>query len=140
MRRDFRTTACVTFADCLRLYSRRSKRNLDSKSNELDRALGGLSQFAQKWGIAQLEDDFKRVCDASRELGRFPKFQAANKLLSKFADPTAWTIHVADNPDPEAGFLTMILQDGVFLAMNAIITARGIIRAHYPEIAKSKGD
>ena len=87
-----------------------------------------------------MEDDFKRVCDASRELGRFPKFQAANKLLSKFAHATAWTIHVADNPDPEAGFLTMILQDGAFLAMNAIITTRRIIRVHYPEIAKSKGD
>jgi len=34
----------------------------------------------------------------------------------------------------------MILQDGVFLAMNAIITTRRIIRVHYPEIAKSKGD
>jgi hypothetical protein len=54
--------------------------------------------------------------------------------------PTAWTVHVADNPGPEAGYLTMILQDGVFLAMNSIITTRGIVRAHYPEIAKSKGD
>jgi hypothetical protein len=110
------------------------------KCNDFDRALRNLSQFAQKWGIAKLEDDFKRVSDAARELGRFPKFQAANKLLSKFAHPTAWTVHVADNPGPEAGYLTMILQDGVFLAMNSIITTRGIVRAHYPEIAKSKVD
>jgi hypothetical protein len=111
-----------------------------AKSNDLDLALGNLSQFAQKWGIAALEDDFKRVSDAAKELGQFPKFQAANKLLSKFAHPTAWSVHVADNPGPEAGYLTMILQDGVFLALNAIITTRKIIRAYYPEIAKSKKD
>ena len=111
-----------------------------SKSNDLDRALGDLSQFAQKWGIATLEDDFKRVSDAAKELGRFSTFQAANKLLSKFAHPTAWAVHVSDNPGREAGYLTMILHDGVFLAMNAIITVRKVIRVHYPEIAKSKGD
>jgi hypothetical protein len=111
-----------------------------AKSNDLDRALGNLSQFALTWGIPTLEDDFKRVSDAAKELGRFPKFQAANKLLSKFAHPTAWSVHVADNPGPEAGYLTMILQDGVFLALNAIITTRKIIRTYYPEIAQSKQD
>jgi hypothetical protein len=34
----------------------------------------------------------------------------------------------------------MVLQDGVLLALNAIITTRKIIRAYYPEIAKSKKD
>jgi hypothetical protein len=107
-------------------------------SSELDVALSNLSQFAQQWGIASLEDDFKRVSDAAKELGRGAGFQAANKLLSKFAHPTAWSVHIADNPGPEAGYLTMILQDGVFLALNAIITTRKTIRTYYPEIAPSR--
>lgn len=112
------------------------------KSTDMDRALSNLAQFAQSLGIQALEDDFKHVSEAAKELGRLQKFQAANKLLSKFAHPTAWVVHIADGPGagPEAGYLTMILQDGVFFAMNAVITIRKIIRVHYPEIAKSKGD
>lgn len=113
---------------------------LGQKDTDLDRGLSELAHFAQALGIQALKDDFKAVSAAAKELGRLQKFQAANKLLSKFAHPTSWAVHIADTPGPIAGYLTMILQDGAFLAMNAIIAIRKTIRSEYPEIARSKGD
>jgi hypothetical protein len=73
-----------------------------------------------------------------KELGRADEFKALNKLLSKFAHPTAWAVHVVDLVHLERGDLTMILRDGVSFEMNGIITLRKTIRAKYPDIAPSK--
>jgi hypothetical protein len=107
-------------------------------ATNLDRALKDLSRFAESTGIRALEDHFKGVYEAARELGRLPEFRAANKVLSKFAHPTAWAVRIATVPGPNAGYFDMFLQDGVFLAMNGIITIRKVIRSQYPEIATSK--
>jgi hypothetical protein len=74
------------------------------------------------------KDDFKSVSSAAKELGRGDEFKAPNKLLSKVAHPTAWAVHVIDLVHLERGCLTMIVQDGVSLAMNGIITLRKAIR------------
>lgn len=111
-----------------------------TKDKGLEEKLSDFSQFAQSMGVDELGDDFKPVSDAAREVGRYDEFRGLNKLLSKFAHPTAWAIHIADSDGVEEGYKTMILKDGAELAMNSIITIRKIIRAQYPEIAKSKGD
>jgi hypothetical protein len=108
-----------------------------AKDRTLDEALANLAQFAQSQGIQELEDDFKPVSEAARELGRWPEFRSANKLLSKLAHPTAWAVHIVASPAAEVGYTSMILQDGVAFALNAIITIRKTIRTKYPEIAKS---
>jgi hypothetical protein len=107
---------------------------------EFDEALAKFATFAQSKGIRELKDDFKSVSVAARELGREDEFKALNKLLSKFLHPTAWAVHVVDLAQFERGYLTMILQDGVYFAMNGIIRLRKAIREQYPEIAKSKKD
>jgi hypothetical protein len=107
---------------------------------ELDDSLAKFATFAKSKGIAELKDDFKSVKIAARELGREDEFKALNKLLSKLAHPTAWAVHVVDLDNLNRGYLTMILQDGVFLAMNGIIRLRRAIREKYPEVAKSRKD
>lgn len=108
-------------------------------SDRLRKALCKLAGFAETIGIQSLRDDFKRVSDAADELGKREEFLSANKMLSKFAHPTAWAVR-ASNPQALKGYMTMILQDGIALAMNSIITIRRVIRAQYPEIAKSNAD
>lgn len=109
-------------------------------STALDESLAKFVRFAESKGIKELKDDFKSVSSAAKELGREDEFKAMNKLLSKFAHPTAWAVHVVDLVHLERGYLTMILQDGVSLAMNGTITLRKTIRDKYPEIAKSKAE
>jgi hypothetical protein len=113
---------------------------LKAPIKKLDDSLAAFASYAKSKGIAELRDDFKSVSVAARELGREEEFKALNKLLSKLAHPTAWAVHVVDLAQFERGYLTMILQDGVYLAMNGIIRLRKAIREQYPEIAKSKKD
>ena len=119
------------------------RRSVELESREagdlVKTALGELSTFAQTVGIKSLRDDFKRVSDAADELGEREEFLSTNKMLSKWAHPTAWVAR-ASKPAADEGCMTMVLQDGVELAMNSIITIRQVIREHYPDIAKAKGD
>ena len=87
-----------------------------TKDKGLEDKISEFAKFAQSTGIQELGDDFKPVSDAARELGRLDEFRGLNKLLSKFAHPTAWAIHIADTGGVEDGYRTMILKDGAELA------------------------
>jgi hypothetical protein len=50
-----------------------------------------LGQQAAGQGIESLDDDYKPVGEAAREIGLGPHFPTKFKLLSKFAHPTAMT-------------------------------------------------
>jgi hypothetical protein len=63
-----------------------------AKDRTLEQKLEEFANFAQSKGVQDLDDDFKRVSEAAQEVGR-PAFGSANKLLSKFAHPTALAIH-----------------------------------------------
>ncbi len=51
-----------------------------------------LEQRAMKEGISSLQGKFKEVADAAKELGMGHHYKVANRMLSKFAHPTALSI------------------------------------------------
>jgi hypothetical protein len=105
-----------------------------AKDRTLDQKLAGLATLAQSSGIQGLEDDFERVSEAAKELGRQPVFSNANKLLSKFVHPTAWAIHTVTSVEADEGYRLIFLGDGVALAINSLIAVRKFIRGFYPQV------
>lgn len=88
--------------DVLSVYTSFQKWGTKTSQNpewfqSLQRAEDNLKTRAE--GIASLEGDFKRVLDAAVDCGLGEAFKAANKLLSKFAHPTA--LAVVFPPDEE---------------------------------------
>jgi hypothetical protein len=111
-----------------------------SRDNSLEQKMTELEAFAQSQGIQKLDDDFKAVSKAAKELGRAPAFGSMNKLLSKLAHPTAWAIHTVASVEADEGFRLMFLGDGVGFAINSLIGIRKFVREYYPEIAMTKDD
>lgn len=104
----------------------------------LKRAQDRLVKFADaKFGIKNLDDDYKRVVKAAEELGREKSFVALNKALSKFAHPTAWAVNSVLSVDADKDIREMFLLDGVHLAMNAIIDMRKFILKLFPAPANT---
>lgn len=79
--------------------------------------LENLDKFAANRGIAPLTDDFKRVSDASKEVGNDALFSRSNKLYSKFAHPTAWVVATAKSEEADKEVREMIFTDGAELAV-----------------------
>lgn len=102
------------------------------RNANLDGALNRLATFAQPFGIDKLTDDFTRVSAAAHELGRGREFLHLNKILSKFAHPTAWAVHNALLVDFDAGFRDMFLKDGVVFAVDSLSAVRTYILDFYP--------
>jgi hypothetical protein len=92
-----------------------------SKDSDLDQKLAELAAFAQSRGILRIDDDFKRVSAAAKELGRQPAFRDKNKLLSKYAHPTALAIHTVASVEADEGQRYLFLGDGVALAINSLL-------------------
>jgi hypothetical protein len=58
----------------------------------VDQAKGELSNRAAAQGIESLEGAYKRVSEAAKEVGMGEHFELSNRMLSKFAHPTAMQI------------------------------------------------
>jgi hypothetical protein len=106
-----------------------------NKDKRLEQKLTDLEKLAQSKGVQRLNDGFKAVADAAKDLGRHSEYRGMNKLLSKFAHPTAWSIHTVASVAADEDFRRMFLRDGVTLAMNALIAIRTFIRRYYPQVA-----
>lgn len=63
-----------------------------SDTGTVDRLKGELSTKAAAHGVQSLEGAFKPVSEAAKEIGLGEHFLLGNKLLSKFAHPTAMQI------------------------------------------------
>ena len=93
-----------------------------------------LSAFGQSLGIDQLSDDFKRVSDAAEVLGRRKVFLGLNKVLSKFAHPTAWAVNSVLSLEADTGLRNMFFSDGVAMAIDSLNSIRNFILKSYPEL------
>jgi hypothetical protein len=96
--------------------------------------LDNLDKFAAKRGIAPLADDFKRVSDASKEVGNDVLFSKSNKLYSKFAHPTAWVVATAKSEEADKEVRGMIFKDGEELAVMCYLVIRDEMARLYPDI------
>lgn len=90
---------------------------------EIERALksfqGTLSRTANEIGVSSLDDDYKRVSEASEELGCRTIFVTLNTVLSKFAHPTAMTVLSFIKEDAFDQIFSVIFVLGVGLAQEA---------------------
>lgn len=59
---------------------------------EFAKAKQDLSKQAADLGVENLDQDYKKVSDAARSCGMENQYRIANKVLSKFAHPTAMQI------------------------------------------------
>jgi hypothetical protein len=80
------------------------------------------------------DDDFTKVANAAATIGLKDKFATKNKILSKFAHPTAWSIASvlkgATKADEEVREIFLI--DGVELATDALTRIRETIITKLP--------
>lgn len=103
-----------------------------SESEDLNNKQDALSKFARSRGISSLDDDYKRVLDAAKEIGQGEYFRGLNKLLSKLAHPTAWAVATIDSVNADEAFRGMFLKDGVNLAVLSLTAIRNHILSIYP--------
>jgi hypothetical protein len=92
-----------------------------------------MVKFAEsKFGLKSLKDDFMKTVKAAEALGREKSFLAHNKMFSKFAHPTAWTVNSVLAVEADEGIREVFLNDGIEFAMNSIIRLRLSILKHLP--------
>jgi len=99
---------------------------------ELKRSQQHLSTFAQSWGIHTLGDDYQKVSGAAEEVGRGEIFRGLNKMLSKYAHPTAWAVHSLFSVEADAELRDLFLMDGVEMATDSLTAIRNFILKSYP--------
>lgn len=88
--------------------------------------------YAQSLGISDPYDEFKRVSDAAAEVGRKEEFSSANKMLSKFAHPTAYAVgRVIEIRD--SAFYEVILELGIPLIVRSYSGIRDVAASFFPE-------
>jgi hypothetical protein len=104
-----------------------------SENSELKGSQERLATFSRSWRIDRLADDFKRVSDAAEELGRKKAFADLNKMLSKFAHPTAFMVNAVFSSEADAGLRDLFFEDGVAMAIDSLTAIRSFILAYYPE-------
>ena len=105
---------------------------------QLAARLHNLEKFAAKRGIVPLKDDFKRVSDASKEVGNDALFSRSNKLYSKFAHPTAWVVATAKSEEADKEVREMIFTDGAELAVVCWHTIYQEMVRMFPELSEKK--
>jgi hypothetical protein len=89
------------------------------------------------YGIKQLDDDFTRVSEAAKELGRQIEFLALNKLCSKYAHPTSIALNSVGAVKADGGFRGMFLKDAVGHAADALTTIREAIAKAFPQLDRA---
>lgn len=84
----------------------------DVELEPVQREREALAERAALQGVESLEGAYKQVSDAAKELGMGAHFNVANKMLSKFAHPTAMQIMAAAAGDRK----TTTVQKQVFFS------------------------
>jgi hypothetical protein len=103
---------------------------VDGGEGEHERDMATLAKLR---GIASLDDGYKRVSEAAREIGRGEEFKALNKFLSKLAHPTAGMISVFGLPTDNSGLLETFFGDGLSFAVGCLLAVWEYVVSVYPE-------
>lgn len=99
----------------------------------VDRAKGELSNRAAAQGIESLEGAYKPVSEAAKEVGMGEHFALSNRVLSKFAHPTAMQIIAA----PDEAKTTM--QKDMFFSHGCLFFV-GAFQSLERQLKSVKGD
>jgi hypothetical protein len=87
------------------------------------------SNFA-KFNVEDYDEDFTRVSDAAKEIGKDHAHGPIYKVASKFAHPTALLL-IMEKPVP--GLIDSFYQGGVDLALACLLEVENSIRDVYPD-------
>jgi len=129
----FRTDAARDFLGLVKAVQSLQVAEYGSEHVGLEQAQRALEAFAiSAYGIPTLDDTFEMVSSAAKDLGRGKAFLAMNKLLSKFAHPTAWAVNATDSIEADADFREMFLLDGIEIATESLTKLRAFILLHFP--------
>ena len=104
------------------------------RSTVYKETMDALVLHAQKLGMSDPYDDFKRVSDASAEVGRKDEYAAMNKMLSKFAHPTAYAVStIIRNDSGDTVLYDCILHDGIRLVRSSYQKIKDVTLSRFPE-------
>ncbi len=107
--------------------------HMDTHGNvnaDLELALQKLADMAEDvLGISDLKEDYARVRNAAKELGREDEFVNLNKMFSKLAHPTALAMNTILNIEPDKDLREMFLADGVSRATESLVNIREYMQA-----------
>lgn len=115
----------------LKMLQRDMREQTGSDDPKISEMMGTFSNFGKAHGIARLGDDFKRVADAARELGKKHHFLSHNKIFSKMAHPTAWAVSSAGLKS-EADARDLFFGEGVGFALASAAHIRDLIITTFP--------
>jgi hypothetical protein len=106
---------------------------------KLEQSKQNLIKFAEKdLGIPNLDEQYTRVSEAAKEVGRHQEFAALNKGLSKYAHPTAVALRSVITHDVDKGLRGMFFNDGVKLAMDSLMRLEREVLKHFPACHATK--
>ena len=106
-----------------------------ARSNELDQATNALVKMAKcQFGVPEIKDDYKRVSDAAEELGIKKNFTHTNKLLSKYAHPTAIALNstLPSSVTSDAEIRNMFISEGAEYAIKSLKTISNRVNCYFP--------
>jgi hypothetical protein len=93
------------------------------------RAITTLKEAATKAGIPLVDDRYTQVADAAKELGLREFYAPVNKMLSKFAHPTAMALLAPLEGEPLAETFSGLFAVGLILATLSLRVARERVKS-----------
>jgi len=104
----------------------------NTPEQKLETLLDEMKSNFAKFNVDHYEDDFTRVSDAAKEIGKDHAHGPIYKVASKFAHPTALLLAM-EKPVP--GLIDSFYQGGVELALACLSEVENSIRDVYPDFA-----
>lgn len=90
-----------------------------------------FAALANAIGEGELSDSFTQVAAAARKIGRWELFQKQNKMLSKFAHPTALLLLSSSHQNDDG--LDIILSDAIMIAIEGISSIVQLTAKVFPQ-------
>jgi hypothetical protein len=100
----------------------------NAPEQQLEALLGEMKSNFAKFNVEDYEDNFTRVSDAAKEIGKDHAHGPIYKVASKFAHPTALLL-IMEKPVP--GLIDSFYQGGVELALACLSEVESSIRDVY---------
>jgi len=86
----------------------------------LDEADRKMTKIAKSLALREDDDNYTRVANAATEINKMDFFNPTNKILSKYAHPTAWSVLADFNEKVEAIYRMSVFSQGVLLAVGCV--------------------
>jgi hypothetical protein len=138
---QFRADAARDLLGVSKVIQSGMERHTGFRNSDLDRMSQELvTMVDQEFGVAGIDDDFTKVSEAARELGLEKDFAHTNRLLSKYAHPSALALNsvLPESAQFDEGTRNMFLCDGVEAAVTGLTVLRDRVKFHYPDIDDAK--